>query len=122
MSTLVMTVFCAFHRDSVDLPGTATSLPRILTKERSTCLSEFPAAACADFLAHPHSLCTCVQTERDRARTPDCKLVQGRDDLWVPSRIRPDSQAGCLWLIIRGAKLPASEVVATSPTAGAGSV
>ena len=61
-------VLRVFHRHRVLLPGTATSLPRLVTRIKRTFYPGPLAAGIADFLAIPSSLHKCIQENVDAAR------------------------------------------------------
>ena len=61
-------VLRVFHRHRVLLPGTATSLPRLVTRIKRTFYPGPLAAGIADFLAVPSSLHKCIPGKVDAAR------------------------------------------------------
>ena len=61
-------VLRVFHRHRVLLPGTATSLPRLVTRIKRTFYPSPLAAGIADFLAIPSSLHKCIQENVDATR------------------------------------------------------
>ena len=61
-------VLWAVHRHRVLLPGTATGLPRLVTRIKRTFCPGPLAVGIADFLAIPSSLHECIQENVDAAR------------------------------------------------------
>ena len=66
-------VLCAVYRSGVDLSGAAAPIPRFHAQNWRARFPEFPASATDDLLAHPRSLCPCLQAESDGSRP---RLIQ----------------------------------------------